>query len=451
MATVIEISVRWFEQLEPSTLLLPLALAILAILYYVMTSSSRSKVYLVDFVCFKGPKTHRVPISTFIEHAEIIGNFDSDTVEFQTKVIERSGIGNQSYLPEGIHFLPPSTVLAQGVRELELVMSSAVGNLLKKLDGDISPESIDVLITNCSLVTPTPSLSSMVINKFGLRSDVKSYNLSGMGCSAGLLALSLGKQMLRVHKNCTVLIMSTEAISPCVYEGKLKSMLLSNCLFRMGGAAVLLSNVKRRKGVKYELQHVVTTSIASKDAAYKCVYHETDSEGYSGMNLSRSLMEVAGEGLRTNLTTLAKLALPYTELIRYGVRLAWRGSKERGRLIPDFKKAFDHFCIHAGGKAVVDGMQKKLNLTDGDIEASKMTLHRFGNTSSSSIWYSLSYLEAKGRVRRGDKVWQLGLGSGFKCHSAVWKCTSNPKSDRWSVWSDSIDQYPMEVPDLTDH
>ncbi|CAN1219786.1 3-ketoacyl-CoA synthase 5 [Linum perenne] len=251
--TVTEISVPFVEQLvaivvEPSFLLNPKSLALLTIVLAtaiaIYTYTSSRKAYLIDFVCFKAPKTHRVPLSTFIEHAEIMEKFDRDTIDFQTKVVERSGIGNQSYLPDGIHFLPPSSALKQGIHELEMVLFSTVGNLFTKLK--ISPESIDVLITNCSLVTPTPSLSSMVINKFGFRSNVISYNLSGMGCSAG-------------------------------------------------------------------------------------------------------------------------------------------------------------------------------------------------------------YLEAKGRVRRGDKVWQLGFGSGFKCNSAVWKCISNMKSDHWNAWSDSIDQYPLEVPDSADH
>ncbi|KAJ6762658.1 3-KETOACYL-COA SYNTHASE [Salix purpurea] len=199
---------------------------------------------------------------------------------------------------------------------------------------------------------------------------------------------------------------------------KVKSMLLANCLFRMGGAAILLSNRKSdRQIAKYELQHLVRTHLGSKDSSYKCVVQEADDEGFTGVSLSRSIPQVAGEALKTNMTTLAALALPYSELIQ----------------------------------AVIGAIKEFLKLKDRDVEASKMTLYRFGNTSSSSTWYSLSYLEAKGRVRQGDRVWQLAFGSGFKCNSAVWKCISKMKPDNLNVWSDRIDQYPVEVPEVMDH
>ncbi|KAL7223272.1 hypothetical protein ACSBR1_024849 [Camellia fascicularis] len=81
--------------------------------------------------------------------------------------------------------------------------------------------------------------------------------------------------------------------------------------------------------------------------------------------------------------------------------------------IPDFKQAFEHFCIHAGGRAVINELQKNLQLSAQHMEASRMTLHRFGNTSSFSLWYELNYIEAKERMKKGDRVWQIAFGSGF--------------------------------------
>jgi 3-ketoacyl-CoA synthase len=78
-------------------------------------------------------------------------------------------------------------------------------------------------------------------------------------------------------------------------------------------------------------------------------------------------------------------------------------------------------------------------------------LYRFGNTSSSSLWYELGYLEAKGRVKKGDRVWQIAFGSGFKCNSAVWKCISDLDPTPRNSWSDRIHLYPVQIPEVFDH
>ena len=57
---------------------------------------------------------------------------------------------------------------------------------------------VDILIVNCSLFNPTPSLSAMIVNHFKFKSNVISYNLSGMGCSAGVIAVSLARELLQV-------------------------------------------------------------------------------------------------------------------------------------------------------------------------------------------------------------------------------------------------------------
>jgi 3-ketoacyl-CoA synthase len=74
--------------------------------------------------------------------------------------------------------------------------------LLPLLPAGIRPEEIDILVTNCSIYCPTPSLASMLVNKFKLRKDVQSYHLGGMGCGNGVMALGLIKDLLQVCMQC---------------------------------------------------------------------------------------------------------------------------------------------------------------------------------------------------------------------------------------------------------
>lgn len=68
-----------------------------------------------------------------------------------------------------------------------------------------------------------------------------SFNLGGMGCSVGVIAIDLARDLLRIQKDNTyVVVVSTENITHNWYFGKKKSMLTPNCLFRVGGSALFL-------------------------------------------------------------------------------------------------------------------------------------------------------------------------------------------------------------------
>ncbi|CAI9116740.1 OLC1v1017972C1 [Oldenlandia corymbosa var. corymbosa] len=411
---------------------------------YIMTRPR--PVYLVDYACYKAPDHLKAPYGRFMEHSRLTGDFDESSLEFQRKILERSGLGDDTYVPEAMHSLPPNPSMKAAREEAEQVMFGALDNLFASTN--IKPKDIGILVVNCSLFNPTPSLSAMIVNKYKLRGNIRSFNLGGMGCSAGVIAVDLAKDMLLVHRNTYAVVVSTENITQNWYFGNKKSMLIPNCLFRVGGSAVLLSNksVDKRRA-KYRLVHVVRTHRGSDDKAFRCVYQEQDDAGKTGVSLSKDLMAIAGDALKTNITTLGPLVLPISEQLLFFATLLLKKlfKKNIKPYIPDFKLAFDHFCIHAGGRAVIDELEKNLHLLPEHVEASRMTLHRFGNTSSSSIWYELAYIEAKGRIRRGQRIWQIAFGSGFKCNSAVWQALRHVKPSPNGPWEDCIDKYPVKV------
>jgi 3-ketoacyl-CoA synthase len=122
----------------------------------------------------------------------------------------------------------------------------------------------------------------MIINKFRMRHDVMHFNLSGMGCSAGLIAMDLAVKMLQLHSNQYALVVSTENITQNWYFGNNRSMLLPNCLFRMGCSAVVMSNKWQDSWhAKYQLYcPIIRTMTGGKnDAAYNCIFQMEDEHG----------------------------------------------------------------------------------------------------------------------------------------------------------------------------
>lgn len=422
----------------------------LATLYYY---KSRPKpIYLLDYACFKPPAIFRAPLPSCLEYAYMIFKDNPRLVRFSRRVLERTGLGPETCLPPAIHYIPPEPTMELARDEGRLVIFSAIDELFSKTG--LGPEDVDILITNCSIFCPSPSFSSMIVNKYKMKSSIKTFSLSGMGCSASPISVDLASKLLQVYPNSNALVISTEIITPNCYMGTELSMLVPACLFRLGCAAIMLTNKQSEKNrAKYRLLHIVRTHKGGEDRAYNSVTQREDDEGRLGVALSKELMIIAGEALTSNITTLGPLVLPVFEMVRFAFNFIARkilGSKKIKPFVPKFNQIFDHFCVHAGGRAVIDELQTGLRLSEHQVEASRMALYRFGNTSSSSIWYELSYIEAKGRMKKGDRTWQIAFGSGFKCNSAVWKCNRDikVKIDGCGPWRDSINEYPIYIPEI---
>ncbi|KAL3838361.1 hypothetical protein ACJIZ3_022952 [Penstemon smallii] len=358
--------------------------------------------------------------------------------KFLLRAIVNSGIGEETYSPRNIIAgRESSPVLEDGVLEMEEFYTDTLDKLFQKTG--VSPQEIDVLVLNVSSFSPVPSLTSRIINRYKMRNDIKSFNLTGMGCSASLVSVNLVENIFKSLKNAFAIVVASESIAPNWYVGNDKSMILSNCLFRSGGCSILLTNKRDfEKGAKLKLNCLVRTHLGSSDEAHSCCMQKEDDQGRLGFYLGKNLPKTGTRAFTKNVAQLALKVLPLKELVRYIV-LKYAGKVTNLNL----KIGIDHFCLHPGGPAVIEEVRKSLGLVEYDVEPSRMTLHRFGNTSASSLWYVLGYMEAKKRLKKGDKVWMISLGSGFKCNSCVWEVVRDLEDG--NVWDDVIASYPPKT------
>eukprot|EP00592_Proboscia_alata_P022907 CAMPEP_0194423948 /NCGR_PEP_ID=MMETSP0176-20130528/23211_1 /TAXON_ID=216777 /ORGANISM="Proboscia alata, Strain PI-D3" /LENGTH=540 /DNA_ID=CAMNT_0039233439 /DNA_START=84 /DNA_END=1703 /DNA_ORIENTATION=- len=408
----------------------------LCVLYWI--AKMDNPLYLMAFSTFKSPDNWKLSHEQIMQCMKNQNTFNEASLEFMRKLLVRSGTGQSTAWPLGIvqclDGKPMDKSILMSRTEAETVIFNIVENALAK--SNLKPKDIDVLVINCSLFSPTPSLCAMVISKFGFRADIQSFNLSGMGCGASLISIDLARNMLQRQPG-KALVISTEIITPNLYTGNERRFLLQNTLFRCGGAAMVLSN-KWSDGRKalYKLLHLVRVQ-GNDQKSYNCVYEAEDENGIRGVALDKEIVKVAGKCMEKNLTTLGPLVLPLSEQIPVVITIVLRkiiktlvkffpDMSEKiyvKQYVPDFRRAVDHFCIHAGGRAVIDGIEKNMKLEAFHTEPSRMTLLNYGNTSSSSIWYELEYIQEHQKtnpLRKGHRIMQVAFGSGFKCTSSVW-------------------------------
>ncbi|KAL1558630.1 3-ketoacyl-CoA synthase 12 [Salvia divinorum] len=406
--------------------------------------------YILDYECYKPTEDRRLSTKFSGEVIRRNKHLGLNEYKFLLKAIVSSGIGEETYAPKMVfEGREASPTLRDGLVEMDEFFDDSIDKLLTRTG--IHPADIDVLVVNISMLATVPSLSSSIINRYKMREDVKVYNLTGMGCSASVVAVNIVQSILQTRRNTHAMIVTSESLSLGWYSGNDRSMILANCLFRSGGCATILTNKPSLKEkAMFKLKTLVRTHHGSRDESYDCCVQKEDEKGYIGFHLGKNLPKAATRAFVDNLKVMAPKILPIRELARFAALLGARKVRQKwskaggggARPVINFKTGVDHFCLHTGGKAVIDAIAQNLDLSEHDVEPARMTLHRFGNTSASSLWYVLAYMEAKKRLKKGDKVFMISFGAGFKCNSCLWEVMRD--LDGRNVWSEFIDKYPLK-------
>ena len=391
---------------------------LLLISYLSYKKATTHNVYLYDFSIAEMDDKFKMPVEKCVDYArEQIGE---ESYQFVNKLVKRTGLGQKTAYPDVFrydHWQPRTMQLCR--EEVYQVMENCCDKLFKQTQIDPTKD-IDCVIANCSIFNPTPSMAAMIINKYKLKQTCKGYHLGGMGCSASIIACDMAVDYLYNNPNSTVLVFSTETITDLTYGGKDRSKLMTYTLFRMGAAAILLTNKKSLiSKSKYKFERAIRLHNAIENDAHNVIFYGEDKEDNVGVTIGRTLIDHVSKLIKQNMQMLLPLSLRGIEKIKYSIM------KMMGKDLSNYKfnvrKMFQGYCIHAGGRGVIDAVQKEFELTNEDCMSSRAGLCQSGNTSSPSIWYELTFIERTNMLKKGDKLLQMAFGSGIKANTCVWE------------------------------
>ncbi|HUJ96776.1 MAG TPA: 3-oxoacyl-[acyl-carrier-protein] synthase III C-terminal domain-containing protein [Stellaceae bacterium] len=242
----------------------------------------------------------------------------------------------------------------------------------------------------------SPSLDARLINRLGLRPDIKRTPIFGVGCAGGAIGLSRAADYARGYPRHCAAILAVEACSLTLQRDDLSTAnLISTGLFGDGAAAVIVAGEQRAGDLVSEEQHPSAHSRPRILGSGSVFY--PDSEDVMGWEISQQglrivlsprLPDVIEENLAGDVDAF---------LDRYGLCRADIGS----------------WVIHTGGPKVLRAIQDSLDLRDRDLDRSWDCLSRFGNLSSASVLLVLEDVVANHPPPPGTYGLLLAMGPGF--------------------------------------
>ena len=106
----------------------------------------------------------------------------------------------------------------------------------------LTPRDIDAVVTVSTTGIATPSLDALLIDRMGMRADVRRLPIFGLGCAGGVIGLARAADSARAMPGATVLFLVVELCALSFRKDDTsKSNIVATALFGDGAAAAILS------------------------------------------------------------------------------------------------------------------------------------------------------------------------------------------------------------------
>lgn len=262
----------------------------------------------------------------------------------------------------------------------------------KALDAaKVLPKAIDLII----VATSTPDMhfpATACILQYKLKcTKAAAFDLSA-ACSGFIYALIVAQQFVNTGTAKYVLVVASEVLSKAVNWGDRETCVL----FGDGAGAVVVGPVDKGYGI-------LSAHLAAEGAGW-------------------DLLTLPGAGSRIPLTVESVrngkhfISMNGKEVFKFAAKVMEEGSLKTLELAGLSKEDISLLIPHQANIRIIEHAAKKLGLP---MEKVMVNIHKYGNTSASSIILAMDEALEQGLINTGDNILTIAFGAGLTWGAAV--------------------------------
>jgi len=312
---------------------------------------------------------------------------------FRGSAIERRYLVLPPQAPGGTRDSEGQAQLLAKQREVGLkIGAEAILGALKR--AGLDADDVDYLCCVTSTGLMTPGFSARLLKQLGMRTDTSRLDVVGMGCNAGLNALSPVASWAETHPGQVAVMACIEVCSAAyAFDATMRTAVV-NSLFGDGAAAIVVTT-DPDVGLDGSGPRVLHTRSHIIPEVVEAMRFDWDEQhGRFSFYLDPDVPYVVGANIEQALGQL---------LDGSGLR----------------RSDIAHWLIHSGGKKVIDSLRINVNLSRYDVRHTLGVLRDYGNVSSGSFLFSYERLAEEGCASPGDYGVVVTMGPGSTIETAL--------------------------------
>jgi predicted naringenin-chalcone synthase len=257
---------------------------------------------------------------------------------------------------------------------------------VEALSPDIAGEGITHLVVASCTGFVAPGIDQLIVARTGIDPGVERTVVGFMGCYAAVNALRTAHHIVRSEPEARVLVVTVELCTLHFQRTQELDKLLAMFLFGDGAAAAIVT----AQSTGIALTDFRSGAIAGSAEA---ITWRIGDQGFD-MHLGGEVPAQIAEALAHERTR----------------------NDDGGLLRGQAPEDYDLWAVHAGGRTILDAVERAFGLDAEALQPSRAILRDYGNISSSTLMFVLESMLA-GRGRSEAKGLALAFGPGLAAES----------------------------------